>query len=108
MMNLTKLVPALAVSALMAAPVAAQSTEQISVRNQSGVTLYSLHASATDNPSWENDLLGSRVLNNGQTFDLTVRNVSNCMYDFRMEFTNGQVMTDVVNICSVGTYTINR
>lgn len=103
-----KFVPAVIAAAVLAAPAFAQSTETIRVNNRSGMTLYSLFASPTSNSSWENDLLGSRVLNNGQYFDLTIRNVSNCNYDVRMEFTNGQVMTDQVNVCSVGTYNINR
>lgn len=107
MFHSVKLAAMAAVLAVTAIPAAAQSTEYISVTNRSGVTLYSLHASDTQNNSWENDLLGNRTLGNRQTFDLTVRNVANCMYDFRFEFTDGQVMTDVVNICSVNTYTIN-
>ena len=108
MITALKLAPAFIAAVVLAAPVAAQSTEAVRVRNQSGMTLYTLHASPTSNSSWENDLLGSRVLNNGQYVDINIRNVTNCNYDMRMEFTNGQVLTDTVNICSIGTYTINR
>lgn len=108
MTGLMKIIPGVVAAALLAGPVLAQSTETIRVNNRSGMTLYSLHASPTTNTSWENDLLGNRVLNNGQYFDLTIRNVSNCNYDMRMEFTNGQVLTDQVNVCSIGTYNINR
>jgi len=104
----TSIAAAAALMALSGATAAsAQSTEQIRVQNRSGTTLYTLYASDTTNNSWENDLLGSRVLNNGQFFDITIRNVYNCMYDFRFEFTTGQVYTDVINICNIGTYTIN-
>jgi len=108
MMTPLKLVPALLAAGLLAPPVSAQSTESLRVRNQSGMTLYSLYASPTNNSNWENDLLGNRTLNSGQYVEINVRNVSNCNYDLRMEFTNGQVLTDLVNICSIGTYTINR
>ncbi len=107
MKTVFKLAAATAVAALMASAVAAQTTQQIRVLNRSGTTLYTLFASDTTNNSWENDLLGNRVLNNGQYFDITIRNVYNCMYDFRFEFTTGQVYTDVINICNIGTYTIN-
>lgn len=100
-------VAAAVAASVMATAAAAQTSQQIRVLNQSGVTLYTLYASDTTNNSWENDLLGNRVLNNGQFFDLTIRNVYNCNYDFRFEFTTGQVYTDVINICTVGTYTIN-
>ncbi len=102
-----KLVAAASAAALMATAAAAQSSEQIRVLNRSGTTLYTLYASDTTNNSWENDLLGNRVLNNGQFFDITIRNVYNCNYDFRFEFTTGQVYTDVINVCTIGTYTIN-
>ncbi len=106
MFQALKISAAAAVLALSAVSVAAQGTQTINVANRSGVTLYSLHASAVNNNSWENDLLGNRTLGNRQTFSLTINNVQNCMYDFRMEFTDGDVLTDVVNICQVGTYTI--
>ena len=107
MLNALKVAASAAVVAALAVPAMAQSSEQIRVRNSSGVTLYSLHASPTHDSSWQNDLLGSRVLNSGQYFDLTIHNVVNCVYDMRMEFTTGQVMTDTINICTIGTYTIN-
>jgi len=107
MLKSVKTAIAAAVLAATAMPAVAQTSENIRVRNQSGITLYSLHASPTHDSSWQNDLLGSRVLNSGQYFDLTIHNVANCMYDLRMEFTTGQVMTDTINLCTIGTYTIN-
>lgn len=108
MFGISRIVPAVAVAAaVLATPVFAQSTETLRVNNRSGMTLYSLHASPTTNSSWENDLLGNNVLNSGRYIDVTIRNVTNCNYDVRLEFTNGQVLTDRVNVCSVGTYNIN-
>lgn len=106
MFHFARAIAAAAVAVAVAAPAMAQSFS-IRFQNNSGVTLYRLFASDTMNQSWEQDLLGSRVLNSGQYFDLTIHNVSNCFYDVLMEFENGQTLTDVVDICNVGTYTIN-
>ena len=108
MFNFRKIIPALALVATVAAPIAAsaQSTQDITIRNRSGVTLMNFWASAQSNNSWENELLGSRVLRSGQNYSMRIRNVIDCLYDFRMEFSTGNVVTDTVNICSVGEYTI--
>jgi hypothetical protein len=105
MFHYTKIIAAAAVASALAAPAFAQSYE-IRFQNNSGVTLMYLYASDTNNSSWEQDLLGQNVLRNGQYLDLTIHNVSNCMYDVLFQFENGQELQDVVNICSVGTYTI--
>lgn len=106
MFHFAKVVAAAAVTAAMAIPAYAQSY-QIRFQNNSGVTLMYLYASDTNNSSWEQDLLGQNVLRPGQYLDLTIHNVSNCMYDVLFQFENGAELQDVVNICQVGTYTIN-
>lgn len=106
MMSFRSLIPAALIAALAATAAVAQSTQQLTVRNRSGLTLVNFWASAQSNQSWENELLGSRVLGSGQNYSMTIRNVVDCNYDLRMEFSNGNVVTDVVNICAVGSYTI--
>lgn len=105
---LARLGAAIAVAAvtLSAVPAVAQSTEFLRIQNRSGMTLINLWASARSNNSWESELLGSRTLRSGQYYEMTVRNVIDCNYDIRMEFSNGNVVTDVVNICQVDVYTI--
>lgn len=107
MMTVLKTIPAVLAAVVLAIPAYAQTSESLRVNNRSGMTLYSLHASPTTNNSWENDLLGQNVLSSGRYIDITIRNVTNCNYDVRLEFTNGQVLTDRVNVCTVGTYNIN-
>ena len=107
MFHFTKFFTAAVLAAVVAVPVVAQSSQQIRIQNNSGVTLQYPYFSRTDTQSWEQDRLGANVLRPGQYLDLTIRNVNNCFYDMLMQFENGQEMTDVVNVCSVGTYTIN-
>jgi hypothetical protein len=106
MFHFAKVLAASAVAAVVALPALAQSY-QIRFQNNSGVTLTYLYASDTNNSSWEQDLLGQNVLRPGQYLDLTIHNVSNCLYDVLFQFDNGMELQDVVNICNVGTYTIN-
>lgn len=106
MFHSARIIAAAAVFSAFAAPAFAQSYE-IRFQNNSGVTLMYLYASDTNNSNWEQDLLGENVLQPGQYLDLTIHNVSNCMYDVLFQFENGQELQDVVNICNVGTYTIN-
>ena len=92
---------------MTAIPADAQSRETIRISNQSGVTLFYFHATDTRYSTFGEDLLGSRVLNPGQFWDLTFSNVTNCIYDFRLIYENGRVEEDYgVNICAGGTYTL--
>jgi hypothetical protein len=108
MFHSTKFFTAAVLAALVAVPAVAQTSQQIRFQNNSGQTLQYLYASDSNNSSWEQDLLGQNVLRNGQYFDLTIHNVSNCMYDILMQFENGAELQDQINICQIGTYTIGR
>ncbi len=108
MFHFSKFVVAAVVAVSVAAPAIAQTSQQIRFQNNSGVTLQYLYASDSNNSSWENNLLGQNVLRSGQYFDLTIHNVSNCIYDILMQFNNGTEYQDQINICQIGTYTINR
>jgi hypothetical protein len=95
-----------AVSAMPEA-VQAQTRETIRIHNQSGETMYYFQATDTRYDIWGEDLLGSRVLNNGQTWTLTFSNVTNCIYDFRITYQDGDVYEDYgVDICRRNTYTL--
>ena len=106
MSHFSKILPAAAMAIVLAVPAWAQS-QQIRFQNNSGQTLTYLYASDSNNQNWEQDLLGQNVLRNGQYFDLTIHNVSNCVYDILMQFENGAELQDEINICQIGTYNIN-
>lgn len=108
MFHFAKFIPVAVATALLALPAVAQTSQQIRFQNNSGQTLQYLYASDSNNDSWEQDLLGQNVLRNGQYFDLTIHNVSNCIYDILMQFENGAELQDQINICQIGTYTIRR
>lgn len=91
----------------LAIPATAQTTERVQVTNRSGQTLLVLQASPTNNPRWEDDLMGRNTLGNGQVFDLTIHNVVNCNYDVRLQFADGDIRIHRVNVCRTNEFTIN-
>ncbi len=97
---------ALAVAALSAVPAAAQSYA-VRFQNNSGATVYYLYSSPSDNPSWEQDLLGNNVLPPGTGLDVIIHNVSNCYYDVLIEWESGYQETATWDICSYSQFNIN-
>lgn len=105
MTRLVAFASALAVAALSALPVAAQ-TYAVRFQNNSGGTVFRIYSSPTNNSSWEQDLLGANVLQPGQGLDVVIHNVSNCYYDILIEWDTGHQQTDTWDICSYNQYNI--
>ncbi|EPX87522.1 hypothetical protein ruthe_00385 [Rubellimicrobium thermophilum DSM 16684] len=82
-------------------------TYGVRFQNNSGQVVYRIYSSPTHNNSWEQDLLGSRVLQPGQYLDVIFHNVANCYYDVLVEFASGQQFTDTWDICTYSQYNIN-
>jgi len=76
--------------------------------NNSGMTLWEFYASPNTASSWEEDILGTSTLPSGSSVTVTIADGrTNCIYDMRMVFENGSVLEDQVNMCNMGSYTIN-
>ncbi|MCZ4259363.1 hypothetical protein O4G76_00710 [Limimaricola sp. G21655-S1] len=95
----TALIPLLGTAALA-------ETETLRVRNRSGVDLVRLFASPVTDQYWRDDLLGEYVVPSGSNADVTIRNVSECLYDLLMMFSDGAVVPDRVDVCAAESYTI--
>jgi hypothetical protein len=99
---------ALAASALAfaAAPAQAEDVHFLLI-NQSGYDLYEFYASPTDVSSWEEDILGADILATGESVEVIIADGrTQCDYDLRMVFEDGDVLEDTVNVCETGSYTI--
>ena len=83
---------------------------RVTVHNQTGWTMLRFYASDSRKSSWEEDILGSSVLGNGRSVTINVDDGSGaCVYDFKAEFTNGQVLTRMnVNVCQIADYYYTR
>ena len=89
------------------APTASVATarQNFSVVNRTGHTVMTLNVSPTTEDEWGPDILGSNVLQNGQTAQVTFdRAETQCNYDLRATYDDGDT-TDMrgVNLCQVGT-----
>lgn len=104
MLCLKHLLPIVLVA--FAAPVAAQDM-QFELINTSGYTLMEFYASPSDVGAWEADILGANVLPSGSSGTVNIADGrSQCTYDIRMVFDDGTDLTDSVNVCDMGSYTI--
>ena len=52
-------------------PVPAQSSYSLRMENNTGYNIYQVRMSSVDDPSWERDLLGSRIFWDGTSFTIT-------------------------------------
>jgi hypothetical protein len=91
-----------------AAPAAGQANQNFTVVNNTGHTVMTLNVSPSNENSWGPDILGSNVLANGQSGQVTFpRGEEQCSWDIRATYDDGDT-TDVrgVNLCQVATVTL--
>lgn len=113
-MNLARIAGAVALVSALTACVEPTSTSyvadgynrNVAIVNQSGRTIWRFYGSNVGTSSWEEDILGSSVLPNGQSIVIDFTDGSGyCNFDFRIEFQDGSYVEDYnVNVCVVGTY----
>jgi hypothetical protein len=99
---------ALAAAILMpAAPALAQDLIFM-LDNQSSYDVYEFYASPSDVGDWEQDILGRDVLLSGQSARITIADArTQCEYDLLIVFEDGDELTDSVDLCETGSYTIH-
>lgn len=92
-----------------AAQPAAAADRHVKVVNASSYEITEFHASRSDLDSWQEDILGRRTLLPGDSVNVNVDDGSgSCIYDFKTVIAGGKFLVKrKVNVCKVGTYTIN-
>lgn len=89
-----------------AAPAFAQDLV-FTLSNDSVADLYYFYASPTNVSDWEEDILGNDILYSGESAQITIADGrTQCDYDLRMEFSDGDVLEDTADLCELGSYTI--
>ena len=97
---------------VLAVDVRAQSRDyhdrDVIIYNHTRVPLMSFYASTVDSASWQEDILGDDYIDSRDWVIINIDDGSGyCLYDFKSVFLDGDVVTeDNVNVCEVGTYTI--
>ena len=83
---------------------------RVRIHNNTGWTMLRFYASDSRVTSWQEDMLGRGVLNAGRSIMMNIDDGSGaCLYDFKAEFTNGQVLTRFnVNVCQIADYYYTR
>lgn len=83
---------------------------RVRIHNNTGWTMLRFFASDSRVDSWEEDMLGRDTLAAGSSIMMNIDDGSGaCLYDFKAEFTNGQVLTRFnVNVCQIADYYYTR
>ena len=83
---------------------------RVRIHNNTGWTMLRFYASDSRVTSWEEDMLGRDTLAAGNSIMMNIDDGSGaCLYDFKAEFTNGQVLTRFnVNVCQIADYYYTR
>jgi hypothetical protein len=89
------------------APTGASAEDRhVRIINETSHTMTRFYASNVEKGSWEEDILGNRVLKPGQSVNVNIDDGSgHCLYDFRADFTDGDTLTrNRINVCETSSY----
>ena len=103
--GLAALGAAVVLSSFASAPAVAQD-RRVRIINDTRHTMVRFYASNSSRTSWEEDILGQRVLPAGQSVVINIDDGSGaCLYDFKAVFDDGDVLTrGQVNVCQISEY----
>ncbi|NKE48069.1 hypothetical protein HB662_25045 [Roseomonas frigidaquae] len=103
------LLTALVAACLSPAAAQAQGRQDFSMINRSGYQIDQIYVGPSSSPNWGSDLLGSNVLRNGQTFNVTFPNRSpECLWDIKVVYNDGdQSELRQANLCRISRITIH-
>ena len=86
---------------------AVSQNRQVSIINNTGRPIWRLYGSRTSTNSWEEDVLGSDVLQNGGAVRVNFDDGTGaCMFDLKAEFRDGRsIVQNNVNVCTMASVT---
>ena len=107
-MILARVVRSSAAAALVSAlSMPAQALDRhVTIVNDTSYDIVEFYGSQVDAKSWEEDILGKRILKAGASLDVNFDDGTGyCMFDFRAVFDDGDVLVrENINVCEIGTY----
>jgi hypothetical protein len=82
--------------------VAVAADRRVIVTNQSDNTVVHLYGSNVNTSSWEEDILGSRILSSGESIRVNFDDgTGHCLFDIKAVFADGRsVKAEAVNVCT--------
>lgn len=86
---------------------AAAADRRVQIVNNTGFTMVEFYGSNKGSQSWEEDILGQDVLEDGQSVVINFNDESGyCKFDFRAVFEDGDEVVEAgVNVCEIGSFT---
>lgn len=92
-------------AAALASPALAED-RHVMIINETHNTMVHFYASNSSRTSWEEDILGDRVLKPGQQVRINIDDGTGaCLYDFRADFDDGDKLTrNGINVCKITSY----
>jgi len=98
---------ALAVAMLAPVPSALAQDLIFMLDNQSSYNIFEFYASPSDVGEWEDDILGQDILAARESARITIADArTQCEYDLLVVFEDGDEVTDTVDLCVTGSYTV--
>ncbi|MCA3255391.1 MAG: hypothetical protein INF91_07235 [Alphaproteobacteria bacterium] len=77
--------------AMMALPVLAQGKQDFTLHNKTGYTINEVYVSPSKSKSWEEDVMGKDVLEDGERVDITFsRKEKTCLWDLKVVYDDGE------------------
>lgn len=105
-MTLSKFIAPALLAAAVAAPAIAQDVAY-ELYNDSALTVMEFYTSPANSDDWGPDILGAEVIPPGGNGVVTIADGSTeCVYDFLFVMEDGQELVDTVDICQLGSYTL--
>lgn len=88
--------------ATLVTPAAFAGTQDFVLVNQTGVVVNNLYISESENESWEEDVLGDKVLPNGNRVNVGFKGRTACLWDMMVADADGnQVTWTGIDLCKV-------
>jgi hypothetical protein len=106
-LNIIATLAAAGLFVVSAATLASAENRHVDVVNETGRTMTEFYASATNADEWEEDILGSDTLADGEVFDIDIDDGSGaCKFDFKAVFTDGTShVRRAVDVCTISKFT---
>jgi hypothetical protein len=97
-------------TAVLASTSAGAANRKVDIVNKTGMSMTHFYASNSGTNSWEEDILGQNVLDNGETIEINIDDGTGaCRFDFKAVFADGDsLVRRGINVCQIGTYTYNK
>jgi len=82
--------------------------QDFTIVNKTGYTFKNIHVSEANNNSWDEDVLGRDVLENGESLDVSFgKSEKTCIWDMKVTYDDGETAVwEDLNLCKISKLTL--